>query len=108
MWAKRTYFVNKVRRLFEGGAMLIILLSLAALKRVNTVMRISVVAKQFYSWRGGGLIFLYHNIFKKMLATGRNKLLAHLTQPYRLSLMFPHLFSLNLPNFEIAFSKILF
>jgi hypothetical protein len=52
-------FVNKVRRLFEGSALLIILLSLAALKRVNTVMRISVVAKQFYSWGGGGgVIFL--------------------------------------------------
>ena len=46
-------FVNKVRRLFEGGTLLIILLSLAALKRVNTVMRISVSAEQFYSWGGG-------------------------------------------------------
>jgi hypothetical protein len=46
-------FVNKVRRLFEGGALLIILLSLAALKRVNTVMYISVAAEQYYSWGGG-------------------------------------------------------
>jgi hypothetical protein len=54
---KRCVFVNKVRRLFEGGALLIILLSLAALKRVNTVMRISVTAEQFYSWGGGGANF---------------------------------------------------
>jgi hypothetical protein len=51
---KRCVFVNRVRRLFEGGALLIISLLHAAPKRVHTVMCISMVAEQFYSWGGGG------------------------------------------------------
>jgi hypothetical protein len=47
-------FVNKVRRLSDGGTLLIILLSLAALKRVNTMKRILVSAEQFYYSGGGG------------------------------------------------------